>query len=103
MQHSNKILEFFEENFNEKKCHNLCRQHKFIQRSTSKIKGHEFIKVLIIPSEGMSTDSLKGFCKRMKQFNAEADLSPQALCERINDTSSNRLMKGLFTELLGKI
>lgn len=103
MKHSNKILDFFEENFNEKKCHDLCRQYKFIERSSSKIKGHEFIKTLVIPSDGMSTDSLKGLCKRMRQFNPKADLSAQALCERINDINSSRLMKGLFSDLLTKI
>lgn len=103
MNHSEAILHFFEENFNEKKCHDLCRQYQFIKRSTSKLKGHEFIKMMIIPSEGLSTDSLKGLCKRMKGFNKEADLSAQALCERINDVSSSKLMKGIFANMLGKI
>src|ERR1700730_943936 len=58
---------------------------------------------MIIPSEGLSTDSLKGLCKRMKEFNPKIDLSAQALCERINDISSSRLMKGILAEILGKI
>lgn len=103
MDHSEAIMQFFDENFNEKKCHDLCRQYKFIQRSSSKLKGDEFIKTMIMPSEGLSIDSLKGLCKRMRKFNPEADLSAQALCERINDPSSSKLMKGILTEILGKI
>ncbi len=101
--HSHHILNFFEENFNEKKSADLARKHKFIQRSTSKLKGYEFIKALIIPSEGLSSDSLKGLCDRMRDINPEADLSSQALCERINDPSSGELMKGVFSELTNKI
>ena len=103
MNHSQVILHFFDENFNEKKCHDLCRKFKFIQRSTSKLKGYEFIKTMVIPSEGVSKDSLKGLCKRMKEFNPELDLSAQALCERINNISSSRLMKGFLAEILGKV
>ena len=103
MKHSEQIVEFFDENFNEKKCHDLCREHKFIQRSSSKLKGYEFIKTMVIPSTGLSTDSLKGLCKRMKDFNPNAVLTSQALCERINDVSSSNLMRALFAELLLKV
>lgn len=101
MNHSQRIVQFFDENFNEKKCHQLCRQYKFIERSSSKLRGYEFINTLIIPSEGMSTDSLQGLCKRMRALNPDADLSAQALCKRINDASSSRLMKGILAELIG--
>ncbi len=103
MNHSHAIVQFFEENFNEKKCHDLSRQYKFIERSTSTLKGYEFIKTMIIPSEGLSTDGLKGLCKRMNDLNPEATLSAQALCGRINDISSSRLMKGILAEILEKI
>ena len=103
MKHSKQIVEFFDKNFNEEKCHDLCRKHKFIQRSSSKLKGCEFIKTMIIPSPDLSTDSLKGLCKRMRGINPEANLTSQALCERINSTSSGKLMKALFGELLLKV
>src|SRR5580704_4328467 len=100
MNHSNSIIEFCNDILNEKTCLNLARTHKFIQRSTSKLKGYEFIKALIIPSEGLSTDSLQGLCKRINDFNPEADLSAQALCERINHSSSKELMKNVFAIVL---
>jgi len=103
MKHSERMVQFFDENFNEKKCHDLCRKHKFIQRSSSKLKGYEFIKTMIIPSVGLSTDSLKGLCRRMREYNPEADLTSQALCERINDISASNLMQAMFSELLLKV
>lgn len=99
MNHSNTVIHFCEELLNEKTCYTLARKYKFIERSTSKLKGHEFIKAMIIPSEGLSTDSLQGICKRIKEFNSEADLSAQALCERINDISSKELMKNVLATI----
>lgn len=100
MNHSNAIVQFLEEKFNEKKCYEFCLRHNFIVRSSSKLKGYEFIKTMIIPSEGLSTDSLKGLCKRILHFNPKADLSAQALCKRINDISSGVLMQAIFKEIL---
>lgn len=101
--HSDNIVEFFDVFFNEKKCHNLCRNHRFIKRSTSRLKGREFIKAMIIPSKGSSSDSLKGLCKRFLAFNNESGISSQALCKRINNPAASALMKGVLNELLIKV
>lgn len=103
MKHSEKIIQFLDENFNEKKCYQLCRRCNFIERSSSKLKGYEFIKTMLIPTEGLFTDSLKGLCKRLLKFNPEAILTSQALCKRINDISSSVLMHSIFRELLLEI
>lgn len=103
MDHSEKIMQFFEENFNEKKCLELCRESQFIKRSSSKLRGHEFIKTMVIPSQGLSTDSLKGLCKRIREHNSNANLSSQALCERINSIYSSKLMKLFFSEIFSKV
>lgn len=59
--HSEASIQIIKEVLNKKKSHELCRKSKFIQRSTSKIQGYEFIYTMIIPSEGLPTDTLKGF------------------------------------------
>ncbi len=100
MNHSDSIVHFCDEILNQKFCSELARKHKFIQRSTSKLQGYEFVKAMIIPSEGLSMDSLEGLCKRIKEFNSEADLTPQALCERINDQSAKVFMAAVFSTLL---
>lgn len=101
--HFDKIVQFFDEAFNEKKCHELCKKYQFIKRSSSKLNGQEFIKAMIIPSKGSSTDSLKGLCKRLRKFNNELQMSSQALCKRINNPAACALMKGVFNELLIKV
>jgi len=100
MNHSATIVHFCDELLNEKTCYALARKYKFIERSTSKLKGYEFIQAMILPSKGLSTDSLQGISKRIREINPEADLSSQALCERINDRSSKELLKNVFAIIL---
>lgn len=100
MNHSSNIIEVFDQILNIKLMQGLAHHHKFIQRSTSKLKGDEFIKVMILPAEGVAEDSLSGLCSRIRNFNPDADLSPQALCERINKVESVFLMKDVFARIL---
>lgn len=99
-KHSKSILRVFDEILNENLCRDISYEHNFIQRSSSKLKGHEFIKVMIIPSEGVSDDSLSGLCQRIKGYNSKATLSAQALCERINSNGAASLIKDVFFRIL---
>lgn len=98
--HSNSIVSIFEEILNEKLCLGLSYESKFIQRSTSRLKGHEFIKLMVVPSEGTSEDSLEGLCIRLKGYNPDADMTAQALSERINSLGAVSLMKSAFSRIL---
>ena len=103
MKSTAQIVQAFDSMFNEIKCHELCRQCFFIQRSSSKLQGYEFIKAMIVPSEGLPTDSLKGLCSRIKKFNSKAILSAQALSLKINNVRSSTLMKAVFREIISQI
>lgn len=94
------MVSLFEEIFNPKVCYDLARQHQFIQRSSSLIQGHEFIKALVLPNDGLSEDSLNGLCLRMREFNPEVDISASALAQRINTPSAVALMKGCMQRIL---
>lgn len=97
------ILSIIDNNFKPDEIHAVARQTKFIQRSTSKIKGHEFVKALILPSNGICEESLNGLCERIREFNPTADLSAPALAQRINTISAVRFMKEVFTKLLNSV
>jgi Transposase DDE domain len=101
MQHSTStILSICNDIFNPEVCHQLARRSGFIRRSSSKINGHEFIKVLVVPSNGLSDDSLNGLCERMREFNPEVNISASALAQRINKTASVKFMKSCFERIL---
>lgn len=94
------ILSIIDNNFKSDEIHALARQTKFIQRNSSKIKGHEFVKALVLPSAGICEESLNGLCQRMREFNPLADLSAPALVQRINTFSAAKFMKEVFTKFL---
>jgi len=101
MQHSTpNILSICDNIFNPEACHQSARQCGFIQRSTSKIKGHEFVKALVLPNNGLSEDSLNGLCERIREFNPEANISAPALAQRINTQAAVRFIRGCFEQLL---
>jgi hypothetical protein len=101
MQHcTSNILPICDQIFNQDFCHELAWKHRFIQRSSSKIQGHELIKALILPSNGLSEDSLDGLCLRLKAFNPEVDISASALAQRINTASAVELMKACMQKIL---
>lgn len=101
MQHcTTGILSIFNQFINHEFCHELARNHRFIQRSSSKIQGPELIKTLILPSKNLSEDSLDGLCLRLKAFNPEIDISASALAQRINTAAAVNMMKACMEKIL---
>lgn len=101
MQHStSSILSVCEDIFNHESCHQMARKCGFIQRSSSRISGPEFLKVLILPSAGLSEDSLHGLCARMREFNPEVNISASALAQRINTKSAIKFTLASFEKVL---
>jgi hypothetical protein len=100
MQCTNSMVSLFDSIYNENSCQAMAYRCQFIQRSSSKIKGHEFIKVLTLPSEGISEASLNDLCIRLKKFNMDADISASALAQRVNTHTAVALMKEAFQKIL---
>lgn len=61
-----------------------ARRVGFIQRSTSRLEGDDFVKLLTTEMLAHPAISLPGMCDVLREINPKADMTPQALCERIN-------------------
>lgn len=61
----------------------LAYQSRFIQRSTSKLEGKDFIELMTTDMVENAAVSLEGLCDLLKERNPEATMSPQALHQRI--------------------
>lgn len=96
------IMSAFEEIFNEEICNQLAIHHRFVQRTSSRLKGHEFVKALILPRQGLHEESLGLLVKQLRKFNPEANISSQALAKRTNCQASSSLMKAVFVRILQK-
>jgi len=61
----------------------LARQSCFIQRSTSKLEGKDFVELLTTEMIENAAVSLDGLCDLLRQLNPQAAMTPQALHQRI--------------------
>jgi len=94
-----KVEEFVSPNF----CNDLARNSRFIQRSTSQLKGHEFAQALIIPNAFLEAETLNCLAVRMKKINKACNLSAPALAQRINTIEAQKFMKSCFGKVLKAI
>ena len=61
----------------------LARHSRFIQRSTSKLEGKDFVELLTTEMIENAAVSLDGLCDILQQLNPQATMTPQALHQRI--------------------
>ncbi len=62
----------------------LARQSQFIQRSSSKMAGKDFVELMTTELIEEPAVSLEGLCDLLVDLNPQAEMSPQALHQRIN-------------------
>lgn len=62
----------------------LARQSQFIQRSSSKLSGKDFVELMTTELMQEPAVSLEGLCDLLVDLNPQAAMSPQALHQRIN-------------------
>jgi hypothetical protein len=77
-----------------------ARRVGFIQRTTSRLEGDDFVKLLTTETLALPAISLVGMCDVLRRINPKADMSPQALSERINSKASVDFLKEVLRSAL---
>ena len=62
----------------------LARQHAFIQRSSSKLRGRDFVELMTTALLEDPSIALEGLCDTLGDLNPHAQMTPQALHQRLN-------------------
>jgi hypothetical protein len=62
----------------------LARQTDFIQRSSSKLSGKDFVELMTTEMIEDPAVSLEGLCDVLVDLNPQAQMTPQALHQRLN-------------------
>jgi hypothetical protein len=78
----------------------MAREVGFVQRSTSRIEGDDFVKLFTSEVLTLPAISLAGMCDLLRQLNPKADMSPQALSERIGTASAVNYLKETLNSAL---
>jgi hypothetical protein len=84
-------------------CNNLAKDYRFVQRSTSQLKGYEFVQSMMIPNAFLEAETLNSLAVRMRKINPLCNLSASALAQRINNKNSVGLMKAVFGTVLKEV
>ena len=79
----------------------LARECNFVQRSSSKIEGPDFVELLTTAIIDNPYVSLDGLCDILTQINPNANITPQGLAERINSDQAVDYLK-TFWKVLSK-
>ena len=83
-RYANKVKGKLDTIFDPEPLETLARQSKFIQRSSSKIAGKDFVELMTTELLEEPAVSLEGLCDLLADLNPQAEMSPQALHQRIN-------------------
>lgn len=86
--------------FNREHLNALARVTKFVQRSTSRLEGFELIGVLTGVTAADPYISYEGLCDEIAKMNPDADITPQALEQRINSDNAVEYVKEVFEDVL---
>ena len=73
----------------------LARQSQFIQRSSSKLDGKDFVELMTTELMDEPAVSLEGLCDRLVDLNPQAEMTPQALHQRFNAAAVTYLQEVL--------
>ncbi len=66
----------------------IACETSFIQRSTNKVSGKDFVELMTIELFDKGIISLEGLCDILREKSPESDISPQALSEKINSENA---------------
>lgn len=77
----------------------LAQKTSLVMRKTSKLKGSDFFQLMTGEFFDDAMISVEGLCARLKEINPEADMSPQALQQRIVNDKSIAFMKAVFEKV----
>jgi hypothetical protein len=86
--------------FSNEECEVLAQETGFIQRSTSRLTGSDFFNLLTVEVLDEPIISYEGLCDVLEERNPNAQITPQALCERMNSDGAVEFLKASLERTL---
>lgn len=97
------IIAKFKNIVSPKNCSELAKKTRFVQRSTSQLKGFEFAQAMMVPNAYIEAETLNSLAVRMQSINNSCNLSAPALAQRINSKPAEAFMKACFAKVLKEV
>jgi hypothetical protein len=83
--------------FHDEKLKDIAKETNFVQRSSSRIKGNEFVQALVMASVDPESTPLSGISDNLRVINSEAEMTVSALRQRINTPEAQEFLKEVYT------
>jgi len=97
---ANKVQDNFDRIFDPHSLRDLAQRVGFVQRKSSRLKGDEFVRLLTISSAKLANQPLSTWTDELEKICSDADMTPQALCYRINSAEGVNLLKAVFAQTM---
>jgi hypothetical protein len=88
--------------FKNEECEALARETGFIQRSTSRLTGSSFFNLLTVGILDEPTVSYAGLCDILEEHHPDVQITPQALCARMNSEGAVAFLKAGLARTLNE-
>ena len=100
MRNLERILAKFEKIVSPDVCNDLAKRTLFVQRSTSRLSGYEFVQALILPNGFIAAETLSSLTIRIHAIQKTCDISTSALAQRIYSKNAPRLLQACYAKVL---
>lgn len=95
-QFKEKINNALADVFYDEKIKDIAKKTNFVQRSSSRIKGNEFIQAMVMASMDPESTPLSGISDNLRTINAVSEMTVSALRQRINTPEAQKFIKNVY-------
>ena len=78
----------------------IAKETNFVQRSSSRIKGNEFVQAMVLASIDPKSTSLSGIIDNLRTISPEAEMTVSALRQRINTSEAQDFIKEVYRHVV---
>lgn len=82
----------------------VARETSFVQRTTNKVSGRDFVELMSVEHFDKGVISLEGLCDILRGKSSESDMTPQALNKKINSKNAvvflERILEDIYRDQL---
>lgn len=82
--------------FYDNKLNDIAKETNFVQRSSSRIKGNEFVQAMVMASIDPESTPLSGISDNLRGISSEAKMTVSALRQRINSSEAQEFLKQVY-------
>src|ERR1700733_9491845 len=79
---------------------NIAKKTNFVQRSSSKLKGREFVQAMVLASIDPESTPLSGINDNIRSIDPKAKMTISGLRQRINNPKAYEFLKEVYRDII---